>query len=199
MSRTFRLFAILVFSFSVSAQTPDTATITGTITDSSKAPVAGVQIALKSSGSNLQRTATTGATGAYSIEGLPISGRYEITASKSGFAEAKVSDVSLQGGATATINLELNLQLREISRNGDIVTVGASAYDASGVPCLDSRNAVRFSLAGEGKLIDNLGTARASRELQLSNGRAVISLTRRGACTVGVASEGLPPAFLNLS
>ncbi len=109
MSRIFRLCAILVFSLSLSAQTPDTATVTGTITDSSKAPVAGVQVALKSSGSNLQRTATTGATGAYSIEGLPISGRYEITASKPGFADGKVSDVSLQGGATATINLELNV------------------------------------------------------------------------------------------
>jgi hypothetical protein len=35
--------------------------------------------------------------------------------------------------------------------------------------------------------------------LQLYNGRAEISLTRKGGCTLGVVSEGLPPAFLNLS
>jgi beta-galactosidase len=67
------------------------------------------------------------------------------------------------------------------------------------VQCLDSRNVVRFSLAGEGKLIDNLGTSRGSRELQLYNGRAEISVAHKGGCTVGIASDGLPSAFLNLS
>jgi beta-galactosidase len=72
-------------------------------------------------------------------------------------------------------------------------------YDGKGVPCLDSRNVVRFSLAGAGKLLDNLGTSRGSRELQLYNGRAEISLKLTGGCTIGVTSEDLPPAFLNLS
>jgi beta-galactosidase len=65
--------------------------------------------------------------------------------------------------------------------------------------CLDSRNVIRFSLAGAGKLLDNLGTSRGSRELQLYNGRAEISVARTGGCMLGVASEGLPSAFLNLS
>ena len=91
------------------------------------------------------------------------------------------------------------LRLTEKARKGNTVSVGAMLYDAKGVLCLDSRDVVRFSLAGAGQLLDNLGTSRGSRELQLSNGRAEISLTRTGGCTVGVASEGLPAAFLNLS
>ena len=118
--------------------------------------------------------------------------------------------VATRGAVTVTDQIELTyqtqpwgkpaeLRLHEKSRNQDIVSIAATLYDAKGVPCLDSRNVIRFSLAGEGKLIDNLGTSRGSRELQLYNGRAEISLTRKGGCILGVASEGLPPAFLNLS
>jgi len=91
------------------------------------------------------------------------------------------------------------LRLHQKSRSSNIVTVEARLYDAKGVLCLDSCNVVRFSLAGAGRLVDNLGTVRGSRELQLSNGRAEISVNRSGRCSVGVASEGLPAALLNLS
>jgi len=115
-----------------------------------------------------------------------------------------------KGTMTVTDDVELTYQtepwgkpaefrLVEKGRSGNIVTVGAMLYDAKGVQCLDSRNVVRFSLAGAGKLIDNLGTSRGSRELQLYNGRAEISMTRSGGCTVGLTSEGLPSAFLKLS
>jgi beta-galactosidase len=91
------------------------------------------------------------------------------------------------------------VRLREKSRDKDVITVEAKLYDAKGVLCLDSRNAIRFSLAGAGKLLDDLGTSRGSRELQLYNGRAEISVVHSGGCVVGVTSEGLPSAFLNLS
>ena len=91
------------------------------------------------------------------------------------------------------------LRLTEKQRTKDTITATVHLYDSNGVLCLDSRTPVRFSLAGAGKLIDNLGTTRGSRELQLYNGRAEISLVLKGACTLGVASEGLPTAFLNLS
>jgi len=91
------------------------------------------------------------------------------------------------------------LHLFEKERKGNSVTVQAKLYDSQGVHCLDSRNVVRFSLSGSGKLLDNLGTCQGSRELQLYNGCAEISLTRNGGCTVGVASDGLHTALLNLS
>ena len=118
--------------------------------------------------------------------------------------------VASKGNVTVTDEIELTyqtepwgkpaeLRLHEKERKGNTVCVGAMLYDARGVPCLDSRNVVRFSLAGAGRLLDNLGTSRGSRELQLYNGRAEISLTLTGGCTIGVTSEDLPPAFLNLS
>jgi beta-galactosidase len=118
--------------------------------------------------------------------------------------------VATRGAVTVTDDVELiyqtepwakpaELRLSEKTHNGAITTVEAKLYDAHGVLCLDSRNTIRFSLAGEGELLDNLGTSRGSRELQLYNGRAEISVTRNGGCTAGVSSEGLPSAFLKLS
>jgi beta-galactosidase len=118
--------------------------------------------------------------------------------------------VATKGTVTVTDEVELiyqtepwdkpgELRLSKKSRQGNIITVEAKVYDAKGVHCVDSSNTVRFSLAGDGKLVDNLGTARGSRELQLYNGRAEISVIRNGGCTLGVSSEGLPAAFLKLS
>ena len=118
--------------------------------------------------------------------------------------------VATKGAVTVTDEVELTyqteswgkpaeLRLFEKARKDNTVAIGVKLYDAKGVQCLDSRNVVRFSLAGEGKLLDNLGTSGGSRELQLYNGRAEISITRKGGCSVGVVSEGLPPAFIHLS
>ncbi len=118
--------------------------------------------------------------------------------------------VATKGHTTVTNQIEFTyqttpwgkpaeLRLTEKGRKENIICVTATLYDAKGVPCLDARNDIRFSLAGDGTLLDNLGTTRGSRELQLYNGRAEISLIRKSGCTVGVASEGLPAAFLNLS
>ena len=124
--------------------------------------------------------------------------------------ENRLRVVATKGPVTVTDEVELSyqtetwgkpaeLRLFEKGRDEKTATVGVKIYDAKGVACLDSRNVIRFSLAGGGTLLDNLGTSRGSRELQLYNGRAEISLTHQGGCTVGAVSEGLPPAFLNLS
>jgi len=94
------------------------------------------------------------------------------------------------------------LHLRETMRRGNQVTVEAKLYDAKGVLCLDSRKPVRFSVAGAGTLIDNLGTAHGSRAVQLANGRCSISVmqlpNQTGACTVGIVADGVEPSFLLL-
>ena len=90
--------------------------------------------------------------------------------------------------------------LAQIARDRDVVTIEATAFDAKGVLSLDARNVVRFSLAGSGSLIDNQGTSTGSRVVQLYNGRARISVRcNDGACTAGVTSEGIAPAFVTVS
>ena len=79
-----------------------------------------------------------------------------------------------------------------------VATIQVTARDAKDVLCLDARNVVRFALAGDGRLIDNLGTSITSRKVELYNGRAMISVNKKGKSVVSVSSDGLPTAFLDI-
>ena len=77
--------------------------------------------------------------------------------------------------------------------------VSVQLQDAAGVPCLDSRARVRFSVAGEGKMVDNQGTPWGSREVELANGRARITVLLTGrSVQVGVATKAVPPAYVQI-
>jgi beta-galactosidase len=91
-----------------------------------------------------------------------------------------------------------DLKLFHKERMNNIVMVEARLFDRNGVLCLDSAQVVRFSITGPGKLVDNLGTTRGSREIQLSNGRAQISIICNGSCTIRATPNGMAPASLNV-
>ena len=99
---------------------------------------------------------------------------------------------------TAQWDKPSKLVLREQRSVGDVSVLQVTVHDAKDVLCLDARNFVRFDLAGDGRLIDNLGTSTTARKVQLYNGRALISVARKGQSVVSVSSEGLPTAFLSL-
>ena len=88
--------------------------------------------------------------------------------------------------------------LEQIKTDGDVVTLEAKLVDAKGILCLDARNVVRFGLAGDGRLIDNLGTSTTARKVELYNGRAQISVQQKGRSVLSVSSDGLPTAFLSV-
>lgn len=95
------------------------------------------------------------------------------------------------------------LALSEIGRKTidgkELITVEGRLYDANGVLCLNARNLVHFSLAGDGALIDNCGTSTGSRVVQMYNGRAQISLNGTGNVTIGISSQGVETVFYNPS
>ena len=103
--------AVLCFAFSIGlkAQTPDTATIRGQVVDQSRGAVAGVLVTATNTLTGLERTAETDTSGNFSLAGLPVAGRYDIAAGKPGFAEARLSGVTLAGGTTANLNLQLSV------------------------------------------------------------------------------------------
>ena len=80
-----------------------------------------------------------------------------------------------------------------------LVTVEATLHDARGTLCLDARNRVRFSLAGPGLLLDNQGTVGGSREVELANGRAWITIAGAAPGSVlAITANGLPTTTLPL-
>lgn len=85
-------------------------------------------------------------------------------------------------------------------RRPDQVTIQATVLDDRGAICLDAGGFVRFGLAGDGALLENLGTSRGSRKVQLCNGRAQISVQlNSGRSVASVKGLQLPTAFLEVS
>jgi beta-galactosidase len=116
--------------------------------------------------------------------------------------------VGHRAGRTVTDDIRLNYQtkkwgtpsrfeLRELDRDSETVRVQASLVDGSSIRCLDARNRVRFGLAGDGRLIDNLGTSGGSRIIELYNGCADMRVrTSDGKSVLSVSAAGIPSAFL---
>jgi beta-galactosidase len=91
------------------------------------------------------------------------------------------------------------LTLTKVAEANGLTTVEAKLFDAQGVQCLDAASWLEFSLAGTGRLLDDLGTSRGSRKVQAYNGRALISLeAKTGQTSVAVQSPGLATAVLAL-
>ena len=120
-SRIAVLALILLFVPSAICQTPDTATIVGQVFDPSRAVVVGVRVTVTNNLTGLQRKSETDSKGKFSLAALPVAGSYTLTTSKSGFADAKVENLTLAGGRTAEVSLKLN------------PSAGATAIEVTGV------------------------------------------------------------------
>ena len=91
-------------------------------------------------------------------------------------------------------------RLNQLAAQNGIVTCRATLHDSAGTLCLDARTQVRFTLAGDAQLIDNLGTSTGSRVVQLQNGCAEISIRNlRGLITLAVSAGNLPATLLTIS
>jgi hypothetical protein len=105
-----------------SAQTPDTATLRGTITDPTHAVVAGASIRVTNTATGLDRAVTSGRDGSFVLGGLPTAGDYDVVIAKDGFAETRKDHLVLVGGSTA----EISLQLSVAGGKADITVEGAA-------------------------------------------------------------------------
>lgn len=91
------------------------------------------------------------------------------------------------------------LRLKELNRVGDTILLEARIYDEKGIFCPDAKNAVEFSITGDGYLLDNMGTWDGSRKIQLYNGRAMIKVKLTGRKAVlGVSSDNIETGFINI-
>jgi len=104
----------------VFAQT-STATILGTVRDTSGALVPGVSITVKHTESGLTRTVVSSERGGYNVPLLPV-GAYEITTTMPGFKQGVRSGINLVVGQEAVVDLTL-----EVGANAEQVTVTGEA------------------------------------------------------------------------
>lgn len=104
------LQSIVVFVFMAAAAFGQSAAlngqIEGTVTDPSGAVVAKVKVEIVNNGTGYKRSTETDDAGFFRFTLLPL-GAYTLTAEASGFAPEKRTDILLNAGTTATINLPL--------------------------------------------------------------------------------------------
>ncbi|WP_263384374.1 carboxypeptidase-like regulatory domain-containing protein [Granulicella arctica] len=105
---SFLLCLLVLLVPSMHGQTLTSATIVGTVTDSSGAPIADATVRITQAETDTVRTAKTGASGDYRFPFLKP-GDYTITAESSGLAATSVRLVLLVG-QEESINLALGVQ-----------------------------------------------------------------------------------------
>ena len=89
--------------------------------------------------------------------------------------------------------------IEKVNEENGIATIQAKLLDDKNVQCLDAANWIRFSLTGDGELVDDLGTSSGSGYVQLYNGRAIIRVqTKNGKSVVSAKVNTVPTAFINL-
>src|SRR5450759_2592186 len=85
-----------------------TASITGTVKDTSGAVVPSATVTVKNLESGLTRTAETDANGSYSVPSLPV-GQYEVDTEKAGFKQGIRRGITLAVAQQAVVNLTLEV------------------------------------------------------------------------------------------
>ena len=98
-----------------------TASISGTVTDTSGAAVPGAVIEIRNTGTGTARTVVSDSQGRYSVPDLGI-GTYEVRVSKTGFQTAVRSGLILTVGSAPVLDLQLSL-----GQTQETVTVEANA------------------------------------------------------------------------
>ena len=117
------VFLLLVLApMPLHAQATTAGSIEGLVTDASGGTVAGATITIADKSTSTARTTTSNEAGRYLLANVPP-GTYEITANKTGFNLAKVSEVTVVVGTPLTINFRL--ELGSMAQTVEVSTTGA--------------------------------------------------------------------------
>jgi len=125
----------------------ETATVSGTVMDHSGAVVAGAQVQVINSDTNVTATTSTNGSGTYVVPSLKP-GRYRIAVTKAGFKQVVVTDVILnvQDVVSRNFNLEIGAVSESITVTADQENVNTK--DASVSTVVDQKFAEELPLNG---------------------------------------------------
>jgi outer membrane receptor protein involved in Fe transport len=134
----------------LSAQSEQTS-ITGTVTDTSKAIIPDANVSIRNVGTNITTKTTTNAAGLFFISSLPP-GTYELTVEKAGFRAAQIQNIPLTTGLAATqdVVLEIGTLSQAVQVSASAVQLQAQSSDMSSV--ITSRPVAELPLLGRDPL-----------------------------------------------
>jgi hypothetical protein len=112
---------MLLIGLTTITHAQSTATLEGTVTDSTGAVIPGATIQARNSSTGEERTVLTDAAGVYVIPSLPL-GTYRVSTSASGMQTVAVNNVVLEVGQTANQNFTLR-----VAASSEVVEVAGIA------------------------------------------------------------------------
>src|SRR5579862_1397067 len=185
------------------------ATITGTVTDTTKATVPDAAVTIRNLATNVSTHTTTNSAGLYFITSIPP-GTYELTVEKKGFRTSKVDQIPLTTGLAATqdVVLEVGTVQQAVEVSAAAVQLEAQSTDLNTVlttravadlPIL-GRDPLSFSAVVPGVLptqgqqgannpgvIGRITTSQVGGGLAQQNGVLIDGAESRGATESGLA------------
>ena len=117
--QTISAFFISAIIFTTVALAQDSAALSGTVTDSSGAVLAGATVQVVSLQDGGERTATANNDGNFSIQGLKA-GNYKVTVTQTGFKVSKVDLIEI--GVGQNRNIDIALETGDVSAVVDITS-----------------------------------------------------------------------------
>jgi Carboxypeptidase regulatory-like domain len=187
--KKFLLFgAVLCLCFTLSLHAQNTTSLGGRVTDKTGAVIPGASVTLTLAATGAVRTNTTNSSGEFQFSQLPP-GRYDLTASASGFttAERKGMDILVSQPATVNVSLSVASVTAQVTVTSDIepvlnttdATMG-NAFNGTQVQSLplDARNvpdllSLQPGVTFMGQTDDNNGTNAAGNNSSDSRSGAV--------------------------
>jgi hypothetical protein len=161
MHRLVALLLALAVPALAAAQTVAIAQISGVVTDESGAALPGVEVEVTQTATGLTRFVITGDRGDYVLANLPV-GPYKLVAKLQGFSTYEQSGITLQVGASPTINVTLKVGALE-----ETLTVTAAAT------MVETRNPSVGTVVTEEQMVGLPLDGRQPSQLVLLSGAAV--------------------------
>src|SRR3954452_7939962 len=126
--------ALLSLLVSLAFGQTERTSITGTVTDQSKAALDNASVTIRNVATNVTNKTTTNSAGLYFITSLPP-GTYELVVEKSGFRQAVVRNIPLTTGLAATqdLVLEVGTLLQTVQVSASAVQLQAQSSGMSSV------------------------------------------------------------------
>ena len=139
--------AISTATAGVSYAQTTTSEVRGVVTDSSGAPLAGVEVIVTETLTGSTRRVRTNSDGSYSIRGLNVAGNYTVSVQSDDYVNESVTDIRLSLGDTSVINFDLEggsgdeiVVVATRSSVGEVAIGPAATYgydDLQDMPALD--------------------------------------------------------------
>jgi outer membrane receptor protein involved in Fe transport len=129
------ILIVVIIATPAFAQTPDTASVRGNVSDANRQPVAVALVTLANTATGLRRTSTTDAHGDFTFGNVPVTGAFRLSVAREGFATRSEGPFALRAGETATVNTSLNVE----GVSGSVIVYGTTEGVRSDSPEISTR------------------------------------------------------------